>query len=372
MARTVAGTIGAIGITTAVGASPGIQLVRQASWASSSCRRADRGSVANAINAIEFAIQAKAAFHRRRRECPRALEQLGRRRILAGAARRDSTGRTRARCCLWRRPETALGKQRRRSHVTRRAMRPPNDRRWVGSHHQPGRAGQLLETTEPPPCISAPPGVQVLSTLPGATYGYLSGTSMATPHVSGAGPRCCLSRCTADTAAVKSLLINNVDRDSGAVRDDRQRRSPEPRPALIDACGTGGEHATYRHVDPTRPATRPTLDLRYHHPCRGARCAGAAVTRVGVLRRHRAHRNRLRYRHSMVTWTDAAVGQLRSDRRRHRQRRPATSTSAAVNIHCTARTRVAAVRRRRAASIPGIVEAESASMKAAKALAITI
>jgi subtilisin family serine protease len=33
------------------------------------------------------------------------------------------------------------------------------------------------------------PGVQVLSTIPGATYAYFSGTSMATPHVSGAAAR---------------------------------------------------------------------------------------------------------------------------------------------------------------------------------------
>jgi subtilisin family serine protease len=54
------------------------------------------------------------------------------------------------------------------------------------------------------------PGVKVLSTLPGATYGYFSGTSMATPHVSGAAALL-LSRCTANTAAVKSMLVNNVD-----------------------------------------------------------------------------------------------------------------------------------------------------------------
>src|SRR5206468_6725343 len=43
------------------------------------------------------------------------------------------------------------------------------------------------------------PGVQVLSTLPAASYGYLSGTSMATPHVSGSAALV-LSRCSLNTA----------------------------------------------------------------------------------------------------------------------------------------------------------------------------
>jgi serine protease len=46
------------------------------------------------------------------------------------------------------------------------------------------------------------PGVNILSTLPGGQYGYLSGTSMATPHVSGAAALV-LSRCALDTAALK-------------------------------------------------------------------------------------------------------------------------------------------------------------------------
>ncbi len=54
------------------------------------------------------------------------------------------------------------------------------------------------------------PGVNILSTVVGGTYSFFSGTSMATPHVSGAAVLV-LSKCTLDTAGVKSNLLNNVD-----------------------------------------------------------------------------------------------------------------------------------------------------------------
>src|SRR5258707_2772693 len=55
------------------------------------------------------------------------------------------------------------------------------------------------------------PGVDVLSTTPGAAYTYLSGTSMATPHVSGSAALI-LSRQTLNTAQLKSTILNSVDR----------------------------------------------------------------------------------------------------------------------------------------------------------------
>jgi len=54
------------------------------------------------------------------------------------------------------------------------------------------------------------PGVDVLSTTRNSTYSYFSGTSMATPHVSGAAALV-LSVCSLDTAGVKSNLLSNVD-----------------------------------------------------------------------------------------------------------------------------------------------------------------
>ena len=54
------------------------------------------------------------------------------------------------------------------------------------------------------------PGVNVFSTLPGGSYGFLSGSSMATPHVSGAAALV-LSRCTLHTADLRAALVGNVD-----------------------------------------------------------------------------------------------------------------------------------------------------------------
>src|SRR5499427_2514776 len=67
------------------------------------------------------------------------------------------------------------------------------------------------------------PGVNVLSTIIGGNYDFLSGTSMATPHVSGSAALV-LSKCALNTSALKSQLLNNVDAD----------------PALAGITSTGG------------------------------------------------------------------------------------------------------------------------------------
>jgi subtilisin family serine protease/uncharacterized membrane protein len=54
------------------------------------------------------------------------------------------------------------------------------------------------------------PGVDILSTTVGNTYAFSSGTSMATPHVSGAAALV-LARCALDTTALKEALLGSVD-----------------------------------------------------------------------------------------------------------------------------------------------------------------
>lgn len=56
----------------------------------------------------------------------------------------------------------------------------------------------------------AAPGVDIMSTVPGSSYAFLSGTSMATPHVSGAAALV-LSRCALDTADLKDTILSTVE-----------------------------------------------------------------------------------------------------------------------------------------------------------------
>ncbi len=54
------------------------------------------------------------------------------------------------------------------------------------------------------------PGVGIVSTTIGDSYSNFSGTSMATPHVAGAAALV-LSHCQLDTAGIRNVLLNSVD-----------------------------------------------------------------------------------------------------------------------------------------------------------------
>jgi len=68
------------------------------------------------------------------------------------------------------------------------------------------------------------PGVDILSTWTGGGYQYASGTSMATPHVSGAAALARAAFPSASAAGLKALLLGTVD----------------PDPALAATTSTGG------------------------------------------------------------------------------------------------------------------------------------
>jgi len=57
----------------------------------------------------------------------------------------------------------------------------------------------------------AAPGVSIMSTLPGNTYGELSGTSMATPHVTGAVSLLLARQPRLTTSAMKRRLLDSAD-----------------------------------------------------------------------------------------------------------------------------------------------------------------
>lgn len=58
----------------------------------------------------------------------------------------------------------------------------------------------------------AAPGAGIYSTLPKGTYGSYSGTSMATPHVSGAAALIKSKDSTLDDAGIKTRLLDSVDK----------------------------------------------------------------------------------------------------------------------------------------------------------------
>jgi subtilisin family serine protease len=85
------------------------------------------------------------------------------------------------------------------------------------------------------------PGVDILSTQPGGLYQYLSGTSMATPHVAGAAALVLAAQPTLTTAQLKSALLNNVD----------------PIPSLSGKTVTGGRLNVAKAVGGTPPPPPP-------------------------------------------------------------------------------------------------------------------
>ncbi len=114
------------------------------------------------------------------------------------------------------------------------------------------------------------PGVSILSTIPGNSYGYDSGTSMATPHVTGVVALLKAQNPALPWQAVKNLILTGTD----------------PVPALADSTLSGGRlnaynaltcsnrilerrmqpYTTLASVPPGQPLTLALLGLNCDHP----------------------------------------------------------------------------------------------------------
>ena len=77
---------------------------------------------------------------------------------------------------------------------------------------EPGSFGGVFNSSFGATTVDlAAPGVQILSTTPGNTYSFFQGTSMATPHVTGAVAVLAAVNPTASIAALKGAILAGVD-----------------------------------------------------------------------------------------------------------------------------------------------------------------
>jgi subtilisin family serine protease len=112
------------------------------------------------------------------------------------------------------------------------------------------------------------PGVDTYSTMTTDTYGFLSGTSMATPHVSGVAGLVLAKTPTLTVAQVKSAILNNVD----AV------------PSLSGRTTTGGRLNAAKAVGPAGPPPAPDYTLAISPSSATATQGASAAYTVNINR----------------------------------------------------------------------------------------
>jgi subtilisin family serine protease len=164
------------------------------------------GTTANAINAIEFTIQAKAALGPGTTDVRVLSNSWG-----GGAfsqALLDEINKANTNNMLF---VAAAGNSAENNDVTPHfpsSYNAPNVVAVAATDQNDGLAS--FSNFGPTSVHLGAPGTNILSTVIGGAYSYFNGTSMATPHVSGSAALI-LSKLTLTTAALKSQILNNVD-----------------------------------------------------------------------------------------------------------------------------------------------------------------
>src|SRR2546427_557202 len=165
------------------------------------------GTIANAINAIEFVVQAKLAFAATGGANVRVLSNSWGGGAFSQALL-DEINRANANDMLFVAAAGNSGTPNDLFPLYPASYNAPNVVAVAATDNTDSLA--FFSNFGPNTVHLGAPGVDVLSTTIGGTYAYFSGTSMATPHVSGAA-LLVLSKCSLNTASLKTLLLNNVD-----------------------------------------------------------------------------------------------------------------------------------------------------------------
>src|SRR3989442_1644363 len=199
----VSGTIGAVGNngTGVVGVNWTASIM-----GSKFINASGSGTTANAINAIEFAVQAKAAFAATGGANVRVLSNSWGGGAFSQALL-DEINRANANDMLFVAAAGNSGTPNDLFPLYPASYNAPNVVAVAATDNTDSLA--FFSNFGPSSVHLGAPGVDVLSTTIGGNYLYLSGTSMATPHVSGAA-LLVLSKCALNTASLKTLLLNNV------------------------------------------------------------------------------------------------------------------------------------------------------------------
>jgi len=116
----------------------------------------------------------------------------------------------------------------------------------VAAHDNKDRLAKFSNRGEKSVHLAAP-GVDIYSTKPGAAYQFLSGTSMATPHVAGVAGLIATQWPEATNDDIRRRLLNGVD------------RMPEP---FCNRMTTGGRLNAEKAMEPDSTAPGTIEDLR--------------------------------------------------------------------------------------------------------------